>query len=320
MQHLLRNVSGKDKEAVAHFKMGSRNFIIIKEGRVFHGILDGCDVLSLPGSYKKPEKMAQVLADLFSPLKSKTIEARVNKEILDAALLEKDLKKQASEKKITFRKSSKSGSALDKIRVGAETTIFVEDQDAIQRLKDFCRRIKEINNLLMVSRDDSLTLSQGKLVDSMWGARDMQKVLEDINQHILSCKVWEKVEFYSDMVLRSLERLLYKMQHGLQDINPEEKRMMHTVLIPNIVDNFEEFKRATRQAFLVLSDLMHVDEDFKEKTTYPADWFLNGSMLKDLAGDFRKLTEFVLDLPKMEREIIYPLDTLKFKFLNESVG
>lgn len=320
MQHLLRNVSEKNKEAVAQFKMGSRNFIIIKEGKLFNGMLDGCGLLSLSGPYKKSEKIAQLLGDLFRPLRSKSIEAKVNKDILDVDVLEEVFKKQATDKKVTFRKNSRAGSSSDKVRLSADTAVFVEDEDSIKKLKDFCGRIKEINNLLMVSRDDSLTLSQGKLVDSMWGAGDMQKVLEQINQHILSCKVWEKVEFYSDMVLRSLERLLYKMQHGLSSINPEEKRIIYAVLIPNILDNFEEFKKAARQAFLVLSDLMHVDEEFKEKTTYPADWFLNGSMLKDLAGDFRKLTGFLLDLPRIEKEIIYPLDTLKFKFLNESVG
>jgi len=129
---------------------------------------------------------------------------------------------------------------------------------------------------------------------------------------------WEKIEFYTNISIKSIDRLIHKLNVSLFDVCDEEKKVVNTVLIPNIIQNFEKIKTITSNVLKMLSNFVYIDEVFKKNTSYPASWFINSDMFEDIKLDYKNLILFVLKIPRFEQEIIYPLDMMRHSFINKN--
>jgi len=188
----------------------------------------------------------------------------------------------------------------------------------ISRIKEFAQSLHDINETLRVCREDISMLSCGRLVNTMWGAKKTQKILEDLKDSVSEDSDWERVEFYINMTLKSIDRLTHKMSTSLFDVCDEEKKVVNTVLIPNICQGFEKVKQVVSRVLRMLSNFVYIDEIFKKNTSYPANWFINADMFEDIKLDYQNLILFALKIPRYEQEILYPLDMMRLNFVTKN--
>ena len=192
----------------------------------------------------------------------------------------------------------------------------VDSKNLVGSLQNLYGLVVDLNNTLKVCREDALTLTQGRMVDTMWGAKSMCQMIGEISKEIENNTEWERVEFFTTLIMKSIERLLMKLSSGLSQVCAEEQRVIYTVLIPNILSNYELLKSVASKALLPLSALIYIDTVFKQATNYPASWFMNGNMLEDLKQDYQKILGFMMQVPRIEKSIIYPLDFLRVQYTN----
>jgi hypothetical protein len=117
--------------------------------------------------------------------------------------------------------------------------------------------------------------------------------------------------------MKSIERLIHKLSTDLVKVCSEEQKMICTIIIPNILSNYEQLRAIVSKALLSLTSLIYVDMLFKKMTSYPASWFMNGNMLEDMKQDYQKLLGFMMQVPRIEQSVIYPLDFMKMQYLSQ---
>jgi hypothetical protein len=242
-----------------------------------------------------------------------------DKNAVDIDSFLEQLKSIPGVKKITIKSLPEDMSDINRtLRPEFDVGKTIDHGILIEGLKKLHQTVSDLNNILNVCRDDALTLTQGKLVGTMWGAKSMQQVLCGLHNEIAENSTWERVEFFSSMIMKSIERLIHKLSTELAKVCAEEQKIICTVLIPNILTNYEQLRDIASKALVSLSSLIYVDMMFKKMTSYPATWFMNGNMLEDMKQDYQKLLGFMMQVPRIEQGVIYPLDFMKLQYLNKT--
>jgi hypothetical protein len=151
--------------------------------------------------------------------------------------------------------------------------------------------------------------------DNMWGVKNIKKYMEDIRNKIASNNVEiNKLDFYKEMLERNADKLYIKLASVSVMNNPEEKKIVSQVLIPDTVSNYEKFKDLATKTIVILSPLIYVEDLFKKNTNYPANWFVSDDILMNIGEDYNFLINFMQDIPKIENNVIVPLELLGQKF------
>jgi hypothetical protein len=321
MRHLLKKISASKSKVIVHLKMGNDTFSVISRGERYYSVFDGCDIMSCDFSEDVGSKLSKVAFDFLTEYASlqkiENITAYRSKQSDDFEGFFEQLQGLPGAKKIVIKGMPEAPSEIEKtLQPSFDLEKAIDLSALIPKLSDLANTVTSINNLLGVTRDDALTLSKGKLINTMWGAKAMQHMLNDIHSEICANQEWERIEFYKNMILKTIDRLKLKLSIKFSDVCVEEQKMICTVLIPNLIDNYETLKKAIVKAMMDLSMLIHIDAIFKKTTSYPASWFLSGNMLEDLKCDYQKILRFMIEAPRIEQEVIYPLDFLKLQFLS----
>lgn len=318
MKHLLKRVSAANSKVIAHIKMGDDIFNIISRDSGVYGMFRGCDILNCGSFTDHGGRVANVIKDFIGEyLKGRdchSLSVLRDKNANDLDSLLEQLKGIPGIKKVMIKTIPEDMTEINK-SMHPEFSIerAVDYQALAKSLRGVSIIISDMTNTLNVCRADALTLTQGRLVNTMWGADSMQRMISDLHDEIAENSAWDKVEFFSSLIVKSIDRLIHKLFTNLIAVCDEERKMICTVLIPNILSNYEQLKKVISSALVSLSSLIYVDMMFKEKTSYPAAWFMNGSMLEDLKQDYQKILGFMMLIPRIEQEIIYPLDFLKLQ-------
>jgi hypothetical protein len=320
MKHLLKSVSASNSRVIAHLKMGSDTFNIVDRDNRTYGVYDGCDVLNCVNFRESTEKIAHILKDFIEEYsksnKCASLSVFKSKDTGDTEGFFEQLKDIPGVKKVTIKVLPEDMTEIGKtLRPEFDVSSVADRPALVNGLREFSQLVSDMCKTLNVCRDDALTLTQGKLINSMWGAGSMQQILNDLNRDIAENGVWERVEFFATLIIKSVERLIHKLSTDLSTVCAEEKKMIGTVLIPNVLTNYEQFRKIMSSALLSLSSLIYIDAVFKKATSYPATWFMNGSMLEDLKQDYRKILGFMVRIPEIEQTVIYPLDFMKLQYL-----
>jgi len=321
MKHLLKKIAASKSKIIAHIKLGNDAFNLISRDNKVLGALNGCDLWSFDHSKLMNEKISNVVRDFVAQYlrSSKTASVTIlkNKTSCDYESLYTDLKEIPENKKVVIKFLPDDLSEIEKtLQSEFSFESCIGQKELIASLSSFIVTISELATTLDVCRNDAISLTSGRLVNTMWGAKTMQSMLDSLHEEIETNEKWERVEFFSTMIIKSCERLVHKLSSDLSDVCAEEKKIMGMVLIPNIIANYEHFKQAAITALISISSLIYVDIIFKRLTSYPATWFLSGGMLDDLKQDYQKLMSFLIKVPAIERDVIYPLDLLRLKNLS----
>lgn len=314
MRHLIKKISSSKFKIIAQFKRSNNDFKIVSSGKDIKLTINDHDALDL-NKNSNYDKISHLIRDIIlkGHNNSNIVEAYVCDDSINPII--KDIKDNSSN--IQFKIVDQ---AMEIPRSCPMNIGDVYNYDLlIPKLKNLNNILHDVNETLRVCREDALSITGGKLISTMWGAKPTQDMILEFNNDILSDKEWDRAEFYINMIMKSVQKLIHKMNSDLLKICDEEKKVVSNVLIPNIIQSFDKIRLITSNAVIILSNLIYIDEVFKKNTTYPAVWFINNNMLGDLKLDYQNLINFILMVPKLEKDIIYPLDMIKHKLINERI-
>lgn len=318
MKHLLKNIKASNCKIIAQFKVGNSSYNLSSFGKESSISLDGHDILSCITGSQDNTKVSNLICDLIlngvAEKKIASIQAYLSKDDKVSESIIGNIKKR-SDAPLKIITQSKEIPTNVPVKVNFDEA-FSPDI-LIGKLNDFSQAIHDINETLKVCREDILSLSSSKLVKSMWGAKSTQVVMDNLFSNVDENEDWEKSEFYTNIILKSINRLIHKINATLFNVCDEDKKVVGTVLIPNILENFEKIKQIISKVLLMLSNFVYIDEVFKKNTSFPANWFINGTIFEDLKLDYKNLMLFTLKIPRYEQEVIYPLDIMRHSFINK---
>jgi hypothetical protein len=312
MRYLLKKISSSKYNIISQFKVGSLSYNLNIFDKVSNITLNGFEVVDCSEYGFEDDVLSHLIIDLLKTgiekEGSKDLKVYLIKRCKIANSVLKGIKKEL-------------GSSVKIVEQSMEIPHNKELEDPksfsyeylMNKLKNFIQAVHDINETLKVCREDLLSLSRGKLIDTMWGAKKTQKIIDNVREKVLKDEEWERVEFYVNILKQSVERFLYKLIHPSKD-KKEDMKVINSVLVPNILENFEKIKGIISNVMIMLSRYTYIDEVFKKNTSYPASWFINGGMFEDLKLDYRNLILFILKIPHYEHEILYPLDMMRHNF------
>jgi hypothetical protein len=316
MKYLLKNIKASNRKVLAQFKVGSICYDLNVIGKQANISINDYDVIDCSGVKTGYEKIAHLVKDLIINGMADNKPVSIQSYILSDAKLSSSI---LSRLKKELGSSIKIINQSMEIPHSAPVKLDFEEAFApeifLKKIKEFSQAIHDINETLKVCREDIISIACGRLADSMWGAKATQQILEDMKETASENEDWEKVEFYTNIISKSINRLLHNLEGPLFSICGEEKKVANTVLIPNIIHSFEKIKSIVSDVLLMLSNFVYIDEVFKKNTSYPASWFINADMFEDIKLDYRNLILFALKIPRFEQEIIYPLDMMRHSFI-----
>jgi len=319
MKHLLRNIKSSSSKVIAQFKAGSNCYGLNTKNKLSNISINGYDVIDCKDTGTDYDKIAHLIKDLITSgldnQKPNSIQTYLLKgaKLSDTILsgIKKDL---GSSIKII----NQSMEIPHNFPVKLDFEEAFAPEKFLKKIRNFSQIIHDINETLKVCREDILSITCGKLVDSMWGAKPTQQILEKMRDSAMENEDWEKIEFYTSIILKSIDSFTHKLELPLFNVYDEEKKVISTVLIPNIIHSFEKIKSIVSDVLLMLSNFVYIDEVFKKNTSYPANWFINADMFQDLKLDYKNLILFALKVPQFEQEIIYPLDMMRHNFISKN--
>lgn len=319
MKHLFNNIKASNGKILAQFKVGNLSYHLNSVGKSSSISVNGHDIVDCSDVGSDFDKISHLLKDLIikgaAISHPGAIQAYMRK---DVKLSEDFIEALKGDLESTIKIVNQSM----EIPRGAPVKLDLEEAFApdkfIKKIREFSQNLHDINETLKVCREDILMLSCGRLVDSMWGAKSTQKLLESMKQTVAEDKDWDRAEFYVNMIQKSIDRLTHRLDSTLFDVCDEEKKVVNTVLIPNILQSFEKIKVIISNVLKLLSNFVYIDEIFKKNTSYPANWFINADMFEDIKLDYKNLVLFALKIPRFEQELIYPLDMMSHSFLTKN--
>lgn len=319
MKHLLNNIKSSNCKILAQFKVGNSSYNLNTIDNNVNIAIDGHNIIHCGGVDAGYDKVANLLKDFVikgaTLNKVETLQAYIQRGSNLSGTLMEGLKKELDSSIKVVNQS---------MEIPHDTTVKLNLEEAlapekfISKMKEFAQSLHDINETLKVCREDISMLSCGRLVNTMWGAKKTQKILEDLKESVSEDSDWERVEFYTNMTLKSIDRLTHKMNSSLFDVCDEEKKVVNSVLIPNICQGFEKIKQIVSRVLKMLSNFVYIDEIFKKNTSYPANWFINADMFEDIKLDYQNLILFALKIPRYEQELLYPLDMMRLNFVTKS--
>lgn len=319
MKHLLNNIKASNGKVIAQFKVGNLSYHLNSIGKSSNISVNGHEIIDCSDIGSDYSKISHLLKDLIvrgaGISNPGSIQAYMGK---DVKLSDDFIESLKGDLESSIKIIDQSMEIPRTAPVKLDLNEAIVPDKFIKKIREFAQNLHDINETLKVCREDILMLSCGRLVDSMWGAKSTQKLLESMKQRAAEDKDWDRVEFYVNMIQKSIDRLTHRLDSTLFDMCDEEKKVASTVLIPNILQSFEKIKGIISSVLKLLSNFVYIDEIFKKNTSYPANWFINADMFEDIKTDYKNLVLFALKIPRFEQELIYPLDMMRHSFITKN--
>jgi hypothetical protein len=149
----------------------------------------------------------------------------------------------------------------------------------------------------------------------MWGASAVQSILDELREEFLA-KYWHKADVYFEVIDKSIDRLNNKINKNLIEGCGEEKKVAAGVLIPSITSSYEGIKEIVIKLVTLLAPLIVIDKTFKDKTSYPARFFIPDGVVDQTQEIFDALIKFLCLVPTIESKVLDPLDFVRVQMLN----
>jgi hypothetical protein len=319
MKHLLNNIKVSNCKVLAQFQVGDLFYNLNIMGKFSSISLNGHEIIDCSNVGMEYGKIAHLLKDLVvngaASSNSASLWAYLNKDAKLSDALMNNLKRDL-DSSIKIINQSMEIPRMVPSKLDLEEAFALDK--FVKKIIEFSQNIHDINETLRVCRNDILSISCGRLVNTMWGAKPTQQILENMKNMVANDENWERIEFYANMIIKSIERLTHKLNGTLFDVRDEDKKVAITVLIPNILQGFDKIKEVVSNVLKMLSNFVYIDEVFKKNTSYPANWFINSDMFEDVKLDYGNLILFALKIPRFEQEILYPLDMMKHSFVSKN--
>lgn len=327
MKHLVKNILSSKARILTHMKIGSKEALnIVSSGRNAKIILNGYEIFSCNKNSKSMKKLADVTQNISvrlaeRPASTKLVILKDPEDILVKELLEA----LVTGIEDIFEKDNMNIKNLPKDRADIQKTLNPKQNIAVSldhshimnNLGVLSKKVSNVCKILDAAHQDALMLTRKKLVSTMWGAKAIKNILDEIREEMIQDAKWNKIDLYSEMICKSIRRLQSKLQTNLSEVCEEEQRIISEVLIPNIINNYGSLKELVIRAVYNLGILSNIDEIFKKHTSYPAAWFFDEVMLKGIQQEYDYLIKFICEIPKIEKCAIDPLDFARYRYQSE---
>lgn len=170
-------------------------------------------------------------------------------------------------------------------------------QEDILKISENIKDIKHLSNILLGTT----------LPKTMWGAKEVQKVLSNMQDENQNINI-DKIDFYTEKTKNASEFLNKVISRGI-NVNLENLNRV----IKNISNNFFNIKNIISSMAQNLYGLFDINKTFKNATGYPATWFLDSSIFYDFCYDFENLVNDMIKCARLENNVIEPILIWKIK-------
>jgi hypothetical protein len=327
MKHLLKKLSFSSLEVVGYAQVGDQVFNIAKKGSAIKGFLNGCEVYSILESDPRVKESSIVFSSIINHMFKNSGEKNIklyrsewkSSKESSSNLLEEilpGLTDNAEGKCIVIVKNKPED--VRDIKMNQSPGFSADNCIPLDSLSKNLNVFKRKVNSYYTEFEDALkvaeTFTRRKLKGSMWGAKDMQKILDKSNSEILG-NYWKQADVSVEVLEKSIDRLTNKFSNVLLKDCPEEKKMVAAILIPNVIKSYSDIKEAGIKLATLLSQLVSIDKTFSEKTSYPARFFIPEEIMVHANDSFGSVIDFLCMSPAIESKVLDPLDFVRLQML-----
>ena len=294
--------SGK---SLCEIKIGPDKVGISKVGRLLSTLLNHRTILTADSKKEFNSKSSPVLALVIKELVKK---ARVNSiqgyskgtkdttDMMDETI--KNIKDNITPVEIIMLKTIPDEIEENNPPVEARVSIAT-------KLENYCRDMEDINTNLANIRQTSGTLLKTSLAPKMWGAKEVMKVINEMNS--------DKEE-----INNGFEQIEASMEHSgnqVRLIQASIGRNTGTLkpLVGKVIENFSAVKSFMSRLAQSLQGLYAIDRVFKAHTGYPATWFFDPTTYMDFNFEYDNLINNLIKTASIESDVIEPLLLWKIK-------
>jgi len=328
----MKRASGTKAELIGRLEIAGNTYTIAVDGNLALGLINGHRVVDA-NLYENPiDDIVPILASIItkdfrehwyeglkiSIAKSEWDTSGKYPSKLFLERLVQELCLTLGEGSIVFSDESK-GAKEESVFPKKELIIPKEFSDFSNALTNYGKRLQKV--LLSTERllEQSEALLRVKFVDSMWGVSDIQKTLEPLRKkgpeilEDLFFTLGQKV----NLANKAVSRLVYRMgpEHPL---SKDDKKFISIVLIPDILNSFEEIRDLTTKLIKTVYPLYILEENFKEATGNPLTWSVPGNIINNFKESFTVLLDFLVDVPVMDYTVMTTIESVRSRFLNNS--
>lgn len=324
MKQIIKRCSNIGSEVLGFIKVSSDSLALIEKNEEIKGILNGCEVFKTANINDDENSIVHVFGDITQNLYNKSkpedftiyrghwaSEKYPMEEILDKILL--SLKKvakftvkvRAKEASINFEPSLKLGNKIDPTILDRNVHVFnLKMSNAGLVLQNFIRNASIITGYKFEEKDP------------VWGSKNISKHINCIKSKMASsASEVDKLDYYTEMIDRTANKIHFKLASSRIKNNYEDRKILGSVLIPELIGNYEGFKKLATSVVFACSPLVYVDDLFRKNTNYPVSWFINDDVLINLNEAYSFLINFLQELPRIETNAIIPLDVYSSQIL-----
>jgi hypothetical protein len=310
MKNLIKKISSTNSSIINQVKVGSRVFTLVRKGKTLRGILDGSEIVASTVDSCFIDKLPKIVFTITEDLldgDNKGIRFKQNKKEELAKSLSEGLLSEISEHKVPIK--TQNMRSFEPIYPVYDLKDPVKYSSVMAKIPQTIHILENITKILDIALNDAMVITRRKLIDTMWGANKTQKVIDEIRVELMKLMPEsDRLELYFELIRRSVERL--KVFHKRQDA--DSVKVINNILIPDILNNFENIKRFASDLFFVMSPIVHIDEVFVKNTTYPAKFFLPLETIEAVEDEYKLIVEFLNKVPSIEQEVLNPLDFLRY--------
>ena len=306
-------VSAKNATIINQIIVGGRLLTIVKSDSSIKCILDGTEIISSTTSPRFLEKLPKMVLAITEDLTDGQ-NCDVLMKCSEGTCQEDNELASAIESEVRERLSANRVLPLQKFRPAILEDVEPLNISIDKLLCEMPQTLNIINNItriLEMSAEDCLTITKRKLIGTMWGADAIHNIMDEVKSDIDELhEESEMLHVYGDLIRKSSSRLkIFKRK-----TDPDSIRVIRGILIPDITNSFEGIKRFAASLFSIMTVVVHLDESFMRHTSYPSKFFLPGEVIDDLGEDYKLIVGFLNKVPKIEREVINPLDLFRYNY------
>jgi len=296
----------------AHIKVGCDCLNVVKDDADRKLFLNGYETMSDRGD--GDDSFAAVMSDILSKLfksgKGKVIM------MIDGGTggLMKDVAGRLGKSIGNDKVDLKDGNPPKSVEPADFKVATAVNMDALaNNIGVLASKIAAVADAIDSARDAGLMITRKRLVQSMWGADKMQRILDGVRVRLENLDYpWSKVAVSSEVMTKSAPRL----QRKLSSENSGDDGMVANVLIPGINDGYLNVKRAAEEIAVSIVPLVYIDDAFQRNTTYPATWFFDQDMMDGVSQGYDTVVDFLTQIPKIESKVMDPLSLARMRIID----
>jgi len=320
MKHLIKKISVANSDVIGHINFGNKKLALIAKNNDISSIYDGYEVYNFNYSKKSASNHLGVISALINEIGNK----------LDNKIV---VYKDSWNSKYSFIDTIVPSLDKDKFIIRNKSKDLIDNDNLIasyfnidnainlkylcKNLEVFKNKIKSIEDSVRDGVDIVRTLTHIKLVKTMWGSKKLQDIIDTVKDDFSEKTFNNNLDVSLEMLDKSVDRLIKKFGTDILKICEEEKKFIVSILIPNIIKNYENLKSLIMKLLSFLSTLVNLEKTFETNIKCPVSWFINNSDITSANDIYKELINFIIQIPAIESKLIDPLDFYRLQLLSE---